>query len=63
MLTAPKQGWRMFKVTVRRAKRDFVTVLRELVEVHFTQAETIVPVCDNLNMYHPSVLYEAFPAG
>lgn len=42
-------------------KRDFATVLRELVEVHFHQAETIVLVCDHLNPYHPSVLCEAFP--
>ena len=61
MLTAPKRGWRTVKVTARRTKLDFAAVLRDLTDVHFPQAETVVLVCDNLNTHHPSVLYEAFP--
>ena len=40
---------------------EVAAVPRELVEFHFHQAETIVLVCDHLNMYHSSVLCEAFP--
>ena len=61
MLTAPKRGWRTVKVTARRTKLDFAAVLRDLTDVHFPRAETVVLVCDNLNTHHPSVLYEAFP--
>ena len=61
MLAAPKLGWRTVQVTARRTKLDFAAVLRDLVDVHFPQAETVVLVCDNLNTHHPSVLYEAFP--
>jgi hypothetical protein len=60
MITAPQQGWRTVKVTARRTKLDFAAVLRDLVDVHFPQAEKVVLVCDNLNTHHPSVLYEAF---
>ena len=61
MMTAPKQSWRTVKVTARRTKRDFAAVLRDLVDVHFPQAEKVVLVCDNLNTHHSSVLYETFP--
>ena len=61
LITAPKLGWRTVQVTARRTKLDFAAVLRDLVDVHFPQAETVVLVCDNLNTHHPSVLYEAFP--
>ena len=60
MITAPQQGWRTVQVTARRTKLDFAAVLRDLVDVHFPQAEQVVLVCDNLNTHHPSVLYEAF---
>ena len=46
-------------MTARRTKLDLAAVLRDLVDVHFPQAEKVVLVCDNLNTHHPSVLYEA----
>lgn len=61
LITAPLQGWRTVQVTARRTKLDFAAVLRDLVDVHFPQAEKVVLVCDNLNTHHPRVLYEAFP--
>ncbi len=61
MIAAPQQGWRTVQVTARRTKLDFAAVLRDLVDVHFPQAEKVVLVCDNLNTHHPRVLYEAFP--
>ena len=60
LIAAPQQGWRTVKVTARRTKLDFAAVLRDLVDVHFPQAEKVVLVCDNLNTHHPRVLYEAF---
>ena len=60
LIAAPQQGWRTVQVTARRTKLDFAAVLRDLVDVHFPQAEKVVLVCDNLNTHHSSVLYEAF---
>jgi len=61
MLFAPLEGWRHVKVTERRTKIDFAQLIRELVDVHFPQAEKIVLVMDNLNTHKPASLYEAFP--
>ena len=61
MLFAPLEGWRHVKVTERRTKLDFAAVIRELVDVHFSKAEKIVLVMDNLNTHKIGSLYEAFP--
>lgn len=61
MLFAPLEGWRCVKVTERRTRIDFAEVIRELVDVHFADAEKIVLVMDNLNTHKPASLYEAFP--
>ena len=61
MLFAPLEGWRHVKVTERRTRLDFAEVIRELVDVHFPDAEKIVLVMDNLNTHKPASLYEAFP--
>lgn len=47
-------------MTQRRTKQDFAHVMRELVDVHFPQAEKIRVVLDNLNTHTPASLYEAF---
>ena len=41
---------------------DFAHCLRDLVDIHFPQADTIVLVMDNLNTHKLASLYEAFPA-
>jgi hypothetical protein len=61
MLFAPLEGWRCVKVTERRTRLDFAEVIRELVDVHYPDAERIVLVMDNLNTHKPASLYEAFP--
>jgi hypothetical protein len=60
MLLQPLVGWREVKVTERRTKQDFAQVMRDLVDVHFPQAEKIRVVLDNLNTHTPASLYEAF---
>ena len=42
MMFAPLEGWRHVKVTVRRTAVDYAHVLKDLADVHFAQAETIV---------------------
>ena len=39
---------------------DYAHVLKELVDIHFANAKTIVQ--DNLNIHSKASLYEAFPA-
>jgi hypothetical protein len=45
-----------------RTATDFAAGLRELVDVHYPQAERIRVVMDNLSTYTPGALYAAFPA-
>jgi len=54
------RGRRVVEVTERRTKQDFAHFVRDLVDVHFADAERIVLVMDNLNTHHPASLYEAF---
>jgi len=48
------------KVTQRRTMVDWAEAIRELVDVHYPQAEKVVLVLDNLNTHHIGSLYEAF---
>lgn len=61
MMFEPLRGWRHVEVTERRTKIDFAQVIRDLVDVHYPEAETIVLVMDNLNTHKVASLYEAFP--
>ena len=58
---APLEGWRHLKVTDQRTMIDFAHCMRDLVDVHFPEAEKIVLVMDNLNTHKLASLYEAFP--
>lgn len=62
MLFAPLEGWRCVKVTDRRTAVDYAHVLKDLADVHFPHAQSIVLVQDNLNTHAKASLYEAFPA-
>ena len=62
MMFAPLEGWRDVKVTDRRTALDYAHVLKDLADVHFAKAETIVLIQDNLNTHAAGSLYEAFPA-
>ena len=62
MLFAPLEGWRHVKVTDRHTAVDYAHVLKELADIRFPDAESIVLVQDNLNIHNKSSLYEAFPA-
>jgi hypothetical protein len=60
MIFAPLEGWRHVEVTDRRTSVDFAHCLKDVVDVHFAEAEQIVLVSDNLNTHKPAALYEAF---
>jgi transposase len=57
---APLEAWRHIKVTERRTMVDFAFCMRDLVDIHFPNAEKIVLVMDNLNTHKLASLYEAF---
>jgi hypothetical protein len=60
MSFAPLEGWRYVKGTDRRTNVDWAHGLKDLVDVHFPEAEKIVLMSDNLNTHKPAALYEAF---
>jgi hypothetical protein len=62
MMFAPLEGWRHVKVTDRHTAVDYAHVLKDLADIHFDHAKTIVLVQDNLNIHSKASLYEAFPA-
>jgi hypothetical protein len=60
LLTESLGGWRHVVVSERRIRIDFARHIKELVEVHYPEAEKIMLVMDNLNTHAPASLYEAF---
>jgi DDE superfamily endonuclease len=60
MFVQPHVGWRHVKVTDRRTKADFAQCMKDLVDLHFPDAELIRVTLDNLNTHTPAALYEAF---
>ena len=62
LVTEPLAGWRQVTVSDRRTRIDWAHCIRDLVDVHYPDAEQIVLVQDNLNTHTPASLYAAFPA-
>ena len=56
----PLAGWRHIEVTQQRTKVDFAFQMKDLVDVHFPNAQLIRLVVDNLNIHNPAALYEVF---
>ena len=59
-LIEPLTGQCHLKVTERRTKIDWAHLIKDLVDVHYPQAQSIVLVMDNLNTHAKASLYEAF---
>jgi len=53
-------GRRYVRVTERRTTIDWAWALRDLLQEHYSAAEKIVLVMDNLNTHTPGSLYQAF---
>lgn len=60
MFVCPERGWRHVKVTQRRTILDVAHCFKELVDVHFPEAEQIRLIMEQLNTHTLSVLYEVF---
>lgn len=53
--------WRKVWVLEHRGYVAFANLMRELVDVHFPEAEVVRVVLDNLNVHCEAALYHAFP--
>ena len=62
MMFAPLEGWRHVKVTDRHTAVDYAHLLKDVADIHFSAAQTIVLVQDNLNIHSKASLYEALRA-
>lgn len=60
MFFEPLQGKRYVEVTDQRTAVDWAYQIRDLVDVHYPQAERITLVMDNLNTHSGASLYKAF---
>jgi len=60
MLFEPLQGKRFVEVTEKRRKVEWATVIKQLSDVRYPQAEKIIVILDNLNTHTPSAFYETF---
>jgi DDE superfamily endonuclease len=61
VMCEPLRGWRHVKVTNRRTRTDYAECIKELVDVHYPDAEKIVLVQDNLNTHSGGSLYQRYP--
>lgn len=60
LVSEPLRGWRAVRVSERRTRIDWAHCVKELVDVHYPDAEQIVLVMDQLNTHTPASLYETF---
>jgi hypothetical protein len=60
LVCEPLAGWRDVMVSDRRTRIDWAHCIKELLDVHYPDAERIVLVQDNLNTHTPASLYAAF---
>ena len=56
----PLAGKRFVEVTEKRRKVEWATVMKQVSDVLYPQAEKIIVVLDNLNTHTPSAFYETF---
>jgi transposase len=56
----PETGACHLQVSKRRTRKDWALFMREVIDVHYPQAEKIVLVMDNLNTHSPASFYEVF---
>jgi hypothetical protein len=61
LVCEPLRGWRHVTMSERRTRIDWAHCIRELVDMHYPDADVIVLVQDNLNTHTPASLYAAFP--
>ena len=61
MFYEPFGGKRYVSITDRRAKVDWASQIKKLLDNHYPNARKVILVMDNLNTHTGASLYEAFP--
>jgi len=61
LVCEPLRGWREVWVSDQRTRIDWAHCVKDLIDVHYPEAELITLVMDQLNTHSPASLYEAFP--
>jgi len=61
MFTEPLSGTRHVNIRERKTALDWAEEIKELLDVHYPEADIVRLVCDNLNTHKIGSLYEAFP--
>jgi hypothetical protein len=59
--TEPLRCWRRAEALERRTRADWAGQVKELLDVHYPDAEKVVLVMDNLNTHSLASLYATFP--
>jgi len=57
----PLRGWRHIEITDQRTAIDWAKQIQSLVDQHYSEANKITLVMDNLNTHVGASLYKAFP--
>lgn len=60
LASEPLQGNRVISITDRRTKVDWAHFIKDLVDNHYSKADKIILVLDNLNTHSPGSLYDTF---
>lgn len=58
----PLAGKRVTKITTTRTQTDWAYFIKELLDEHYSQANKVILVMDNLNTHTAAALYASFPA-
>jgi hypothetical protein len=61
LVTEPLRGWRHVRVSQQRTRLDFAYCIKELLDVHYPDADQVVVVMDQLNTHSPASRSAAFP--
>ena len=57
---SPLASWRHVRVTKQRTHLEWAYCMKDLVDVHFPEANRIRLIQDNLNTHNPAFLYQVF---
>ena len=61
LVSEPLRGWREVGIGDQRTRLDWARCVKDLLNVHYPDAERVVLVMDQLNTHSPASLSEAFP--
>lgn len=62
MFTEPLGGWRHTVALKTRKKEDFAVLMRKVSQEHYSDADKVILIADNLNTHNPASFYKTFPA-